>query len=131
MQVESKVGKIEKKAEEIFKIISDFRKIEPLVPKEQIKDFIATEDNCTFTVENYGTLQLKIANKEPFKLVKYTGGENSPLNFFLWIQLKEIAVTDTRIKITLRTDVPKIAEIMVKKKVEKALNNLIEKISSL
>lgn len=131
MQIESKVGKILRPAEEIYKIISDFREIEQLVPKEKVKDFTATEDVCSFTAEGAGNIELKIVNREPFSLIKYTGGGNIPLSFFLWIQLKEANPNDTRIKITLRADIPKVMESMFKNKIEKALNSLIDRISAI
>ena len=133
MQIESKVCKILRPAETIYNIISDFSKIEPLIPipKEKVKDFITTEDVCSFTAEGFGTVELKIVNREPFSLVKYTGGGDIPLKFFIWIQLKEAAINDTRIKITFRADIPKAMEVMFKSKVEKALNSLIDKISGI
>ncbi len=131
MQIESKTGKILRPAEAIYNIISDFSKIEPLIPKDKVKDFTATEDICSFTAEGAGTIELKIVNREPFSLVKYTGGGNIPLKFFLWIQLKEAAINDTRIKITFRADIPKAMEVIFKSKIEKALNSLINKISGI
>ncbi len=131
MQIESKVGKILRPAEDIYNIISDFRRIEPLIPKEKVKDFTSTEYNCSFTAEGAGNIELKIVNKEPFSLVKYTGGGNIPLTFFLWIQLKEAATNDTRIKITLRADIPKVMEVMFKNKIGKALDSLIDRISNI
>ena len=131
MTVESKVGKILRPAEEIYAILSDFRKIESLVPKDQVKNFIATDDSCSFEVEKAGTMEIKIVNREPFSLIKYTGGGSIPLQFFFWVQLKEAAPGDTRIKLTLKAEIPQMMQFMVKGKIEKALNDLIDKISAM
>lgn len=131
MTIESKIGKILRPASEIYSVLSDFRKIAPLVPKEHVKEFNATEDSCVFEVENAGTMEIKIVNREPYTLIKYTGGGKIPLEFFFWIQLKEVAFSDTRIKLTLKAEVPKMMQFMVKGKIEKALNDLVDKISSL
>lgn len=131
MTVESKVGKILRPAEEIYAILSDFRKIESLVPKDQVTNFKATEDTCSFEVEKAGTMEIKIVNREPFALIKYTGGGSIPMQFFFWVQLKEAAPGDTRIKLTLKAEIPQIMQFMVKSKIEKALNDLIDKISAM
>jgi carbon monoxide dehydrogenase subunit G len=131
MKVESKVGKILRPDNEIYAILCDFRKIESLVPKDQVKNFTATEDVCSFEVEKAGTMEIKIINREPFALIKYTGGGSIPLQFFFWVQLKEAAPGDTRIKLTLKAEIPQMMQFMVKGKIEKALNDLIDKISSM
>ena len=131
MTVESKVGKILRPAEEIYAILSDFRKIESLVPKDQVKNFTATEDTCSFEIEKAGTMEIKIINREPFALIKYTGGGSIPLQFFFWVQLKEAAPGDTRLKLTLKAEIPQMMQFMVKGKIEKALNDLIDKISTM
>lgn len=130
MTVESKVGRILRPAEDIYNILSDFRKIEPLIPKDQVKNFIAEEDSCSFEVEKAGTLEIKIINREPFSLIKYTGGGSIQLEFFFWVQLKEAAPGDTRLKLTLKADIPQMMQFMVKGKIEKALNDLVDKISA-
>jgi carbon monoxide dehydrogenase subunit G len=127
---ESKVGKILRPAEEIYSILNDFRKIESLVPKEHVKEFTATEDTCRFEIEKAGTMEIKIVNSEPFALIKYSGGGSIPLQFFFWVQLKEATPGDTRIKLTLKAEIPQMMQFMVKGKIEKALNDLIDKISA-
>ena len=131
MTIESKVGKILRPASEIYAILSDFTKIAPLVPKEHVKNFSATEDSCSFEVEKAGTMEIKIVKREPFSLIKYTGGGGIPMEFFFWVQLKEVGYGDSRIKLTLKADVPAVMQFMIKGKIEKALNDLVDKISSL
>ncbi len=130
MVVESKVGKILRPIEDIYSILSDFRRIVPLLPAEHVKDVTATEDSCCFTAEGTGTMEIKIINREPFALIKYTGGTNVPMQFFFWVQLKEASPGDTRLKLTLKAEVPKMMQFMVKSKIEKALNELVDKISA-
>jgi carbon monoxide dehydrogenase subunit G len=131
MTVESKIGKILRPAEEIYSLLSDFTKIAPLIPKEHINNFHATQDSCTFEIEKYGSMEIRIVNREPFALIKYSGGENTPMQFNFWIQLKEVVWGDSRIKLTLKAEVPKVMQFMIKGKIEKALNDLVDKISSM
>jgi carbon monoxide dehydrogenase subunit G len=130
MVIESKVGKILRPIEDIFGLLSDFRRIVPLLPPEHVKNVIATEGTCSFSVEGAGTMEIKIIQREPFALIKYTGGETTPMQFFFWVQLKEASPGDTRLKLTLKADVPKMMQLMVKSKIEKALNDLVDKISA-
>ncbi|PIP55328.1 MAG: hypothetical protein COX07_00480 [Bacteroidetes bacterium CG23_combo_of_CG06-09_8_20_14_all_32_9] len=131
MIIESKIGKILRPAEEIYNILSDFRKIGPLLPKEYVKDVTITQDTCSFTAEGAGNMEIKIVNRNPFALIKYTSGSSVPVPFFFWVQLKEAVPGDTRLKLTLKAEIPKMMEFIVKSKIEKALNELVDKISAM
>ena len=130
MVIESKVGKILRPIENIYNILSDFRRIVPLLPAEHVKEVNATEDSCSFNVEGAGEMEIRIINREPFALIKYSGGGIAPMQFFFWVQLKEASPGDTRLKLTLKAEVPKMMQFMVKSKIEKALNELVDKISA-
>ncbi|MBP5583215.1 MAG: hypothetical protein J6X43_04595, partial [Bacteroidales bacterium] len=66
---------------------------------------------------------LSILEKEPYKTVKI-GTEGNDM-FRIWIQLKQIAPYDTRIRVTLRANVPLIARPMLKKaKLQDFVDNL-------
>lgn len=129
MTIESKTGKILASAESIFMVLSDFRKIEKLIPGQYISKITSSEDSCVFEIAGTGKIEMVILEKKPFSLIKYSGG-GFQQNFFFWVQLKEICYNDTRIKLTLKADIPKVMQFMIKGKIEEALNNLLDRISS-
>ena len=89
--------------ETIYSFISNFNNFKDLIPQDKIKDWQSTEETCRFKVEGIGDAGLKIIDKDPFSTVKYSTDGKVPFNFFLWVQLKQIAENDTRIKLTVIT----------------------------
>lgn len=110
------VSKITKNAcedSQLFDFVSDFRNIAAMLPPE-FKDKVAvTENTITIQAMSAMSITLSLLEKEPYKTVKI--GTEGNETFRIWIQLKQIAPYDTRIRITLRADVPLIARPMLKK----------------
>ncbi len=115
--------------EKIFSFISNFNNFEDLIPQDKIKDWESTEDTCRFKVDGIGEAGLKIIEKEPFKTVKFSTDGKVPFNFFLWVQLKEVADNDTRIKLTLKADLNPMMKMVVAKPINKFLNMLGDSIA--
>ncbi len=127
---ESDIKKATFPDEKIFTFISDFNNFGHLIPQDKVKDWQSTEDTCKFSVEGIGEAGLKIIDKEPFKTVKYTADGKVPFNFYLWIQLKQVAENDTRIKLTIKADLNPMMKMMVSKHVKKFLNMLGDAIAA-
>ncbi len=127
---ESEIKKALFSADKIFKFVSDFNNFEQLIPKDKLKDWQSTEDHCSFKVEGIGDAGLRIVDREPFKTVKYCSEGKIPFNFYLWVQLKEVAENDTRIKLTIKSDLNPMMKMMVSNHVKKFLNMLAEAIAN-
>ncbi len=130
MKIESKIGKIPNSSETIFTFISNFNNFENFVPTDKVSDFESTGESCSFSVPGMGTAGLKIIEKEPNKLIKISNDEKTSINFYLWIQLKEVAEQDTRIKITMKPDVNPMMLAMIKNPLKKFVDSLVEKMES-
>jgi carbon monoxide dehydrogenase subunit G len=125
---ESRIGKINQPAGVIYRMLSDFRNFSNLVPADKIKNWQATADECRFTVDMVGDTGLKIVEKQEDKLIKITATGDNPYNFFFWIQLKEVAPYDTRIKLTLKIDLNPMIKMMASKPIQNFLNGLIDQL---
>lgn len=121
---ESEIKQVNQSNEKIYKFISNFNNFESLIPQDKIKDWQSTEDTCKFSVEGIGDAGLRIVEKEDFTTVKYSTDGKVPFNFFLWIQLKQLAENDTRVKLTIKADLNPMMKMMVGKHVKKFLNML-------
>jgi carbon monoxide dehydrogenase subunit G len=126
-KVESRVGKMPVNADALYRLFSDFRNLTQLIPKDKLRNFEAAEDTCSFEADMVGQVGLKIIEKQPYSLVKIVSSEISKFSFTFWIQLKEVAAMDTRIKLTLAFDANPFMAAMVKGQVEKALNSMIDR----
>ena len=56
---------------------------------------------------------------------------DSPMPVTLWIQLKQVAEMDTRMKLTVRADIPVFLKSMVAKPLQDALNKISEMLAVL
>ena len=77
-------------------------------------------------VEGLGQkIAIAIVDKEEFKTIKF-GAEDLPIPFNVWIQLKQVAELDTRIRITVKTDMPAMFKMMFDKKMQLGLDQAID-----
>jgi carbon monoxide dehydrogenase subunit G len=129
-EFESKVVVIRRNAEDVFRVLSDFRQFSPFIPKDKLEGWVAEEDSCSFNVKGIGQTGLKIVEKDPFKTVKITGDGKLPFEFFLWIQLKEVESSDTRMKLTLKADLNVMLKMMLQKQLEEGINTMAEQIAA-
>ena len=102
--IESKQGKINARAETAYNFLVDLRNLDSLIPKDKVQNWTSTEESCSFTIAQVGEINLKITEKEPFKMIKVEPDGKTPIGFSFYIQLIEIAEDDTRIKLTFRAD---------------------------
>ena len=98
---------------QLFDFVSDFRNIASILPAEAKEKATFTQDSIIVQAMAGMSVTFKILEQEPNKLIKL-GTEQNDM-FRLWIQLKQVAPYDTRIRITLRTNVPLVARAMLKK----------------
>ena len=97
---------------------------------DKIKNFEFDSDTCSFAVDPVGKITFQIVEREPNKLIKFTT-TNSPVPLFLWIQLKQVAEDDTRLKITVRADLNPFLKPMVSKPLQEAVDKISTVIASL
>ncbi|MCR4799966.1 MAG: SRPBCC family protein [Bacteroidales bacterium] len=119
----SKITKNSCQDQQLFDFVSDFRNLASMLPAE-VKDKVSvTSETITVQAMQSMSITLSILEKEPYKLLKI-GTEGNEM-FRIWIQLKQIAPYDTRIRVTLRANVPLIARPMLKKaKLQDFVDNL-------
>lgn len=128
---ESKIGKLNGPSHAVYALLSDFRNFSALVPPDKIKNWIAEENTCSFSVDMLGETGLRIIEKQPYSLVKITGTEGSKFDFFFWIQLKEAGFNDTRIKLTIKSDMNPMVKMMAAKPLQNFLDSLIDQLEKI
>ncbi len=124
---ESKVKVITASAETIFNKLSNLKNLESFkseINDEKIKEIRIEEDTIFIKVDMLGEVGLKLIEKEPNKTLKFEG-VNAPIQLNLWIQIKEAAENDSRMKLTLKADIP----FMIKTMASKPIQEFIEKLA--
>lgn len=129
----SEVKTIPQNAECIFAMLSDLSNLERIkdrIPQDKIKNVEFDSDSCSFAVDPVGKITFQIVEREPHTTIKFTT-TNSPVPLFLWIQLKQIAEMDTRMKMTVRADLNPFLKPMVSRPLQDAVDKISTVIASL
>jgi carbon monoxide dehydrogenase subunit G len=132
IKYESKIGQIAANDAAVFSVLSNLENINrfrDVIPQDKIKDLEISSDRIRFKVDGLGQkIAIAIVEKEEYKLVKY-GAESLPIPLNVWIQLKQVAEMDTRIRITIKTDLPVMFKMMFDKKIQQGLDQAIDMLS--
>ena len=129
----SEVKTIPHDEDRIFTMLSDLSNLERIkdrLPQDKIQDFEFDSDSCSFAVAPVGKITFRIVEREPNKTIKFET-TNSPVPLFLWIQLKQIAPEDTKMKMTIKADLNPFIKPMVSKPLQDALDKIAVVIASL
>jgi carbon monoxide dehydrogenase subunit G len=127
----SDVVKINRSAEQIYNLMADmsfFSQIASTAQIKEIEDFQSTADTCSFKVKGMEA-GIQIIEREPYKTIKYTGYKDIPIDFFVWLQLKEIDADDTRVRIVLKAKLNLMMKTLLKGKIKKGLDKVVHQIA--
>ena len=129
IKYESKIGQIAANDAAVFNVLSNLENINrfrDVIPQDKIKDMEVSSDRIRFKVDGLGQkIAIAIVEKEEHKLIKF-GAESLPIPLNMWIQLKQVAEMDTRIRITIKTDMPAMFKMMFDKKMQQGLDQAID-----
>ena len=128
-EVTSKTGKIERNAEDIYTYLSDFKNLDDIVPKDKVDNWESEEDECRFSIQGVGKAGMKIIEKDPYKLIKLTSLKETPFDFNLWLQLKQVEEEDTRIRIVVKAKLSPFMKPVVSKYLQKGVDGIIDKLA--
>lgn len=134
IKYESKIGQIAANDMAVFNVLSNLENINrfrDVIPQDKIKEMEVTSNSIRLQVEGLGQkITIAIVEKEEYKTIKF-GAENLPIPFNMWIQLKQVAELDTRIRITIKTDMPMMFKMMFDKKLQQGLDQAIDMLCQL
>ncbi|MBE6321275.1 MAG: SRPBCC family protein [Bacteroidales bacterium] len=126
---ESKIGQIPYNDQVVFAVLSNLENLNrfsDLIPKDKIKHLEITTDYIRMQVDGLAQkFTIRIVEKEENKTIKF-GVENLPMDANMWIQLKQVAEQDTRIKLTIKADIPMMFRMMFEKKLQQGLDQAVD-----
>ena len=112
---ESNIKQIPYSQEAVYRNISDLSNLERVrdrVPADKVQDFSFDHDSVSINVAPVGQITLKIVEREEPKCVKFETTQ-SPMPFNLWIQVLPVNETTSKMKITVKADIPFMLAAMV------------------
>lgn len=90
MTIDSDKVSVNATPEVIYSFLSDARNINDLLPQDNIKEFQATEKECSFKVQGGITITLVQEELISNSTIKMKSGEKSPFPFHLTIHISEL-----------------------------------------
>ena len=129
IKYESKIGQVSANAADVFAVLTNLENLQrfaDLIPQDKVKDIEISRDTIRFKVEGLGPkVTIGIVDQEENKMIKY-GAQNIPIPLNAWIQLKQMDELDTRMRITIKTDMPAMFKMMFDKKMQQGLDQAID-----
>ncbi len=134
MKYESKITSSTCSAEQIYTVIADLRNIDrvkELIPQDKVQEMECDTDFVRFKVDGLGQkIKIAIIDREPNKTIKFAL-QNMPMELTLWLQLKEVAEHDTRLKVTIDAELPMMLKMMFEKKLQAGIDQAAEMLAKM
>ena len=124
---ESSIKQVPYAQEAVYRNLSDLTNLERVrdrVPEDKLQDFSFDRDTVSVSVSPVGKITLRICDREEPKCVKFESVE-SPMPFNLWIQVLPVTADSSKMKVTVKADIP----FMLKGMVSGPLQDAVEKIA--
>ena len=122
---ESAVTKVAASAAQIYSVFSNLRNLErvkDMIPQDKVQEMEIEAESVRMKVDGLGQkITILIVDKTENEVIKY-GAEGIPMEMNFWIQMKEMAPMDTRIKLTLKADIPMMFKMMLDKKIQQGID---------
>ena len=126
---ESKIGQILHNDQVVYAVLSNLENLQrfsEMIPKDKVKEMEITSDYIRIKVDGVAQkFTIRIVEKEEYKTIKF-GVDNLPVDINMWIQLKQMAEQDTRIKLTIKADIPMMFRMMFEKKLQQGLDQAVD-----
>lgn len=133
---ESEIKTIPKSQEVVFNLLSDLSNLERVQnmniegrekAEEYLNDLEFDKDSVKFSVTGVGRVGFRIIEREPFKTIKMEA-EGSPIAANGWIQLVAVSENETKMKVTIKTELPMMIKMMVDSKLKKGVDAIADAI---
>ena len=122
---ESKITSSPCSAAQIYRVLSNMENLErvrDMIPKDKIQELEIEPDRVRMKVDGLRQkITIAIVDRIENDTIKF-GAEGVPMDANFWIQMKEVSPTDTRIKLTVKADIPFMFKFMVEKKLQQGLD---------
>lgn len=129
---ESSIKKVAYPQENVYKMLSDLSNIEHVrdrIPEDKLKDLTFDSDSVSIT-SPMGPVTLRVVERDEPKCVKFET-EQSPVPMNLWIQMLPTSETESKLKVTIKADLPFFMAAMAKKPLEEGVEKIAEALATI
>jgi carbon monoxide dehydrogenase subunit G len=130
MHIKSNRQTIERPINEVYSFIEDFRNFEHLMP-EQVKNYHASRDNCTFEISGMGEVALEMNERIEFSKVKSVSTGRTAVKFELIVNLDSENEVQCGASVELNAELSAMMAMIAKNPLEYFVNTLVSKLKEL
>lgn len=132
-QFESQVVAIPYSQQRVYDMLSDLSHLESVkdrIPQDKVKDLTFDRDTVSVNVAPVGDIAFKIIEREEPKCVKLEA-TTSPIPLTIWIQMLPTAEEASKMKLTLRTELPIFMKGMIQKPLQEGLQKIADMLAAI
>ncbi|MBQ2434824.1 MAG: SRPBCC family protein [Bacteroidaceae bacterium] len=132
-QFESQVVSIPYSQQRVYDMLSDLSHLEAVkdrIPQDKVKDMAFDRDTVSVNVAPVGNIAFKIVEREEPKCVKLEA-TTSPIPLTIWIQMLPTAEEASKMKLTLRTELPIFMKGMIQKPLQEGLEKIADMLAAI
>ena len=127
---ESRQGSLKCGANKAYAFITDFRNFGKFANNNNIADWQAEKESCSFNVVMLGAVNIKLAEKEETRKVVYQGTAAGNIDFTVTVHLSNSNAESSKINVNLSAYFNPVMKMMADKPVRMFLDMLISEIEN-
>jgi hypothetical protein len=97
----------------------------------KLEDFEASDDYCSFKISMLGKVGIEVAEREPFKTIKFQGEKSMPFPVTFWVQLVPAEAESCKLRLTLHAELNPMIKIMVGRYLEKGIEKMADVLAAI
>lgn len=118
---------INRTAADIYGFLSDFTNFEHLMP-EQITNWQATENNCSFTIQGMADVAMRMEEKIPDRKIFVVSEGKVPFEFNMTFNMNEENENSTKVDLMIDASINPMMVMMVKRPLSNLVNIMVDKL---
>ena len=125
---ESSVKQIPYSQQAVYQMLSDLNNIERVrdrIPEDKLQDIIFDHDSVAVAVPPIGQIALRVCEREEPKCIKFEATQ-SPMPFNLWLQILPVGDDASKMKVTLKADIPLMLGAMVGSRLQEGVEKMAD-----
>ncbi len=127
MQFQSEWQEVNASDEKVFSFISNLDNLGRLMP-EQVVNWQADADRCSFTIQGMTDLQLRVAERLPNTMLRLVPEGKAPFQFKLELELKPGGAS-CKGQVRLEADLNPMLAMMAKRPLQNLVNIMAQKLA--
>ncbi len=131
---ESKITSSSSSAKVVYESLgnlSNIERVRHLIPEDKISDIEIEEDAIRFKVDGLGQkVQVRLVDRKENDTLKFLI-DSAVVQANLWIQMKQVKEGDTRLKLTLKSNIPTMFKMMLGRKVQDGIDQAADMLAQM